>query len=394
MCYNNYICTAILEKDREGPALTEIEQKKSLLRRAWDTCPVRHILVLLGIAVIAAYFVLRRNMAIMRRICTGFVQPYHRFMGQICSLTPFSMAELTYVLLGCGVLLYVCLAIRRLIRGVDRGKTAYRLLTPVLSLALVIYGGFCLLWGVYYHDFDFAALSGIQSGPVAREDLEAVTAYFAGQANTYADQVPRTDGLYTAQTEDILSRSRTLYRAVEDDYPFLRGVELTPKPMLFSKFMSWINFTGFFFPFTGEANLNIDAPVCLLPSTAAHEIAHQRGIAAENEANFVAVLTCMAGDDPEFAYSGALLAFIHLGNALYSVDHEAYWAICETLSPAVQADLDDNNAYWARYETRAAEVSEQIYTGFLQSHGQTLGMKSYGACVDLLVAHYVDAARN
>jgi bacteriorhodopsin len=102
-------------------------------------------------------------------------------MGRICSAVPLSMAELTYVLLGGSLLVYLFLAVRRLIRGPDRGRTAYRLLMTVLALALIIYGGFCLLWGVYYHAFDFAAVSGIQSGPVAREDLETVTAYFANR---------------------------------------------------------------------------------------------------------------------------------------------------------------------------------------------------------------------
>ena len=58
----------------------------------------------------------------------------------------------------------------------------------------------------------------------------------------------------------------------------------------------------------------------------------------------------------------------------------------------VRADLESNSAYWANYETKAAQVSETVYTGFLQSHGQSLGMQSYGACVDLLVARYIEEA--
>lgn len=43
--------------------------------------------------------------------------------------------------------------------------------------------------------------------------------------------------------------------------------------------MSRINYTGFFFPYTAEANVNVDSPLCMLPSTIAHELAHQRGVA-------------------------------------------------------------------------------------------------------------------
>jgi len=34
-----------------------------------------------------------------------------------------------------------------------------------------------------------------------------------------------------------------------------------------------------------------------------------------------------------------------------------------------------------------------VYTGFLRGYDQTLGMKSYGACVDLLVEYYYPMAQ-
>ena len=51
-------------------------------------------------------------------------------------------------------------------------------------------------------------------------------------------------------------------------------------------------------------------------------------------------------------------------------------------------DLQDNNAYWSQYETPVSEVSEKVYDSYLKANGDPLGMKSYGACVDLLVNYY------
>jgi hypothetical protein len=59
-----------------------------------------------------------------------------------------------------------------------------------------------------------------------------------------------------------------------------------PKPIFFSKVMSRYNYTGFYFPFTGEANVNTDIASCMIPATAAHEMAHQRGIASERRQTF------------------------------------------------------------------------------------------------------------
>ena len=153
-----------------------------------------------------------------------------------------------------------------------------------------------------------------------------------------------------------------------------------------------MDFTGFFFPFTAEANLNIDFPVSLLPSTVAHELAHQRGVAKEQEANFVAVLACLAYGDPDYCYSACLLAYTHLGNALYAADYSRFEPIYFSLNDCVLRDFQVNREYWKAFETPVQTVSTEIYDGFLKSYDQALGMKSYGACVDLLVNYYYDEA--
>ena len=39
------------------------------------------------------------------------------------------------------------------------------------------------------------------------------------------------------------------------------------------------------------------------------------------------------------------------------------------------------------------EAGSTVYTGFLRGYDQTLGMKSYGACVNLLVEYYYPMAQ-
>jgi len=106
----------------------------------------------------------------------------------------------------------------------------------------------------------------------------------------------------------------------------------------------------------------------------------------EDEANFIAYLACAASDCAEFNYSGALLAYIYSGNALYSADKDTYWEIRDTLSDVAKKDLAANNAFWDRFETKIAEVHDKVNNSYLQSNGQSDGTKSYGRMVDLLLA--------
>lgn len=163
--------------------------------------------------------------------------------------------------------------------------------------------------------------------------------------------------------------------------------DVPPKAMRFSRVMSAMGFTGFYFPFTGECNVNVDFPAATLPTTVAHELSHRRGIASEQECNFLAVLASLRCDDAAYRYAGALSGYIYLANALYSADAERWRAVRGTLDERVVADLRASGAYWAQFEGPVGTVSNAVYDGFLKSYG-TIGVKSYGACVDLLVAYF------
>ena len=199
-------------------------------------------------------------------------------------------------------------------------------------------------------------------------------------------------GLFTADLSAVFDRSEVLYRAVEKDFPCLKGPDLRAKPAVFSRLMSFMNNTGYFFCFTAEANVNIDCPMALLPATVAHELAHQRGVAGEDEANFVAVAACLADGDPVFVYSGALMAYVYLGNALHGTDYERWLGVYDTLGEDVRRDLHAHNAYWDRYDTPVAEVTDRVYEQVLRTYGDDRGMKSYDACVDLLTVYFLDRA--
>lgn len=376
--------------------MTEAAEKRKIKIKDWFLlCPFRHVLCALGLILIGAYFALRDNTRLMEALGSGFVRLWHRFYSGLFDFLPLSMAEVLIVAGVLAALVYIIFTAVQLIRKGEKLKRLYHLAMTVLAAFSAIYGGFCLLWGVYYYAPDFETQSGLLSQPISTEQLETVTRYFTGLANEYGKQVKRDEnGVFCEPTEDIFAYAPGLYDAVEELFPCLEAAARHAKPFYFSRIMSYIGFTGFFFPFTGEANINTDSPACFIPSTIAHEFAHQRGVAAEDEANFVAVLACLSDGDPVYCYSASLLAYVYLSNALYKADYEAWAENYTRLSASVRADLAENNAYWKQFETPVGDASDAVYTGFLQSYGQELGLQTYGACVDLLVAYYYDIASN
>ena len=152
--------------------------------------------------------------------------------------------------------------------------------------------------------------------------------------------------------------------------------------------MSYFGTSGIYFPFTGEANINADQPGFLLPAVICHEMAHQIGFASEDEANFIAYLTCRLNPDPLFQYSGNLMALIYSLNTLKKMDFDAYLQLKETCSKEVTEDIEANNQYWSSFYNPLMTMTSWFYDLFLKANDQPEGIDSYNLMVDLLIGEY------
>lgn len=354
--------------------------------RLKDLARGRALYVLLaGGAAQGLFLLLRRDRASMdtaASLATGV----RRAVSALADPLPFSLAELLCTALGVWVLVMAVVTVRGQLQG--RRVLARRLL-GLAALAVWIWAGVSWLWGVHYYASSFSDKSGLAAEPVTTEELEATTLWFAEGANRTGRLVERdSSGRLAADSAAIMESASDSLAALTEEYPFLDGPARQPKPAVYSWFMSAAGFTGYIFPFTGESTLNMDCPNVFLPVTIAHEQAHQQGVAPEQEANFVGIAACLANADTLWQYSGWLFGFLHLSNALYSADHAAWWEVWQLLEEGPTADLAWNDEYWLSFESPASELAESTYTAFLESYGQDLGMASYGACVDLLVARY------
>ena len=354
-----------------------------------------HIWLLVDLILLAAFWAFRGQRAWMNALAEHFTGPLRQAVGRLCYLTEISVMEVLGVLLvaaSVACLVWSGIEVKRA-RG-QRWDRAYSAVLGVICVALLIYDGFCLLWGVNFWTDSFQDKSGIHAEPVAQEDLLAVTEYFAERLAEVSDDVARDEtGLFAVPRSEILAGSTTVYDELERAFPFLEFDDPGVKAMAFSRLMSIMDFTGFYCPWTGESNVNMDSPACLLPSTVAHELAHQRGIASEQECNFLAVLASTTSGQAVYEYAGWLMGYIHLGNALYRADPEAYWAIRDALPEDVKADLNYNNAYWRQFQDTVVQtVSQKVYDTSLKAYGDERGIQSYGMVVDLLVAYYGEMA--
>ena len=179
------------------------------------------------------------------------------------------------------------------------------------------------------------------------------------------------------------------YDALQEKQAFVQTFYSRVKPVMLSEAMSYTHITGVYSFFTGEANLNVNFPDYTLPFTTAHELAHQRGIAREDEANFVAFLVCAESDDPYIRYSGYLSLYEYVSVALATSDYASYKVSYANLPSEVRGERRAYLNFFEKYRDNvAATVSETTNNAYLQSQGASEGTQSYGLVVDLAVAYY------
>ncbi|MDR0861432.1 MAG: DUF3810 domain-containing protein [Oscillospiraceae bacterium] len=362
-------------------------RKSHALRRA--------ILLLIPAALLAAFLLLRNTGAAMDFASKRVSAPARAGLGALTGLIPsVSVAELLLYALLLWLLVHLTVTVVTVIRhSGTRLRILGRRALTLLTVAAWLAGMFVWLWGCNYYARPFNYGSGIYDEPPTAEQLTVAARYFLDGANRTAGNVHRdADGHFDVPVSALLVGTDGLFDGIDPDFPRLPSSNVKAKPIIISRTYSRMGYTGIYLALTGEANVNVDMPRALLPVTIAHELAHSRGVAPEQQADFLAIAACVTGENAAYEYSGYLMGLIRLSNALNVSNPEAYMSLAADYGDLVRRDLTDNYEYWEQFKDdppivrAAAETVTAVYDDYLKSNGQELGVRSYGACVDLLSA--------
>ncbi|MCR5682737.1 MAG: DUF3810 domain-containing protein [Clostridiales bacterium] len=311
------------------------------------------------------------------------------FLAHLTGWIPFSLAE--FLFLGSPVILVavIVLACRK---GARSRRYFARALIGILSAGVLLYAMFVFVFGAGYRTTGLDKKLGIERTKVTADELADTARIVVDRLNELSDNIMifYDDGSVRPYSHDECVRlCLDAYEKVSKDCTFLARLDAPVKEIVLSDYMTYTHISGMYTFFTGEANLNTNYPDFVNVYTTAHEMAHQRGIAREDEANFMAFLVCIASDDPYMQYSGYLNLYEYLSSALSSAGaKEVRKEIAESLDVRVRYDLYCYSVFFDKYrENTAATVSNTVNNTYLVMQG-TPGAKSYGLVVDLAVAYY------
>lgn len=332
---------------------------------------------------------LTRHIAGAADAYSDFVYPiFVGTLGRLCSLYPFSVAELVIgVTAGC-VILWLLRCVKKFWKKApERVEYVRNGGWNILLAAAIFFTLFTLTEGPNYYRTSFGEMTGMEQRGYTDEELKEVYVRLIDRANALVNSVERDEKGLMVVSGDVQRQAVEAMKDLGKEYPELSGYYPRPKKIFFSQILSLQDLTGIYTPFTVEANYNRDMVAYNQPFTMCHELSHLKGFMQEEEVNFIAFLAGEQAEDVQFQYSSALLGVIYCGNELYKRDREAYVELKEQLCAQVQADFQANSDYWDTYEGLISRFSQRVNDVYLKVNQQGQGVKSYDRVVDLIVRH-------
>jgi len=352
---------------------------KSLLRD-------RNLVFLLLLAVVIKVFSL--NEAWVEKYYTyGFYPVFSKTLRFLFGWIPFSLGDLVYI----GAFIFLVMKAWKLIRLLAKRKVkeylSWILLRKYLKLVLWIYIVFNVFWGLNYNRQGIAHQLGLNVQAYTAKDIYDLASALQLQLNRYAVQVDSVKRLSLNNNEALFNEGVEVYKKISGHYPFLTYKHTSLKPSLFTDIGQFFGFTGYYNPFSAEAQIKTSVPVFVKPFILCHEMAHQLGYAKENEANMVAFLSGRVSDNLEFRYSAYWDAYTYAIRELRRYDTTAFKELRKTVHPQFRKDYEAYLEYLYKSRNVVEPLMSEFYDSYLKMNNQPKGRATYNEVVAWLVAY-------
>lgn len=342
-----------------------------------------------AIIALIVYLVSRSSVSFAEFYSRTISQWIRAAIGTLTGWFPFSLGEtLLYSLIPLAVG-YFIFTMRRMKKD---ERLYWKCVLPLIAIIFNILSLYVLGFGVCNFRYSLDKNLGLERNKVSAEELAMTSDLLSIQISSIIDEIKFIEEDASVMPYDYFELSRRLddaFSKYASEQDYISHFYAKPKVIALSELMTYTHISGVYSFFTGEANVNVNYPDFVLPYTMAHEMSHQRGIAREDEANFVAFLVCMESEDPYIQYSALLNMQEYVLSALAKADKELYAEKYYGLPDEVRYELISYSKFFKKYEKSvAAQVTDKVNDKFLQANGQQNGTKSYGMVVDLTVALY------
>jgi hypothetical protein len=348
----------------------------------------RHrVVILLAVAAVLLKFFSGNERWVERYYTLGAYPFISEALRALFGWIPFSVGDVLYVAAGAYLVYESVRAVKVLLRKGGKRAALFAGIEKSIRGLLVVYLLFNTLWGLNYDREGVAPQLGITVASYNTDDLEKLVRVLQDRICYDGDHVNAAHREHLNSGQALLQTTLGAYAAVSADLPYLVYRRPSVKPSLLSPLGPYFGFTGYYNPFTAEAQVNTAVPFFVKPFVMAHEMAHQLGYAKENEANFVSYLVLRRSADPELRYSVYFEMHAYALAELLKRDPVQAWLFAKTVHPQYDTDYAAYLAYLNANRNSMEPVISRFYDRYLKLNNQPAGKATYNLVVAWLVGY-------
>jgi len=360
--------------------------------------PALKIAALVSIAILVFSVVLRFSLEAHPTAAEFFYRYVTRYfqaaMAFLTSWIPFSLAETLFVLLPVVLILLFVLSLKYVIQG--RNYSLNKMCISLVIAVSLLFSNYILNLSVLYCRPSLSTLSGISDETPTEQELCAASliAVIRLASLTATDRIQYdTDGASVCpySYDELDKRIDKAFDGYAEKNSWMSPYGARSKIIALSDVMTFTHISGVYTPYTGESNININYPDYTICATIAHEKAHMRGIAPEDEANIVAFFVLAESGDPYLEYCGYMSVLTNLLNDCYAAYPDFYTRYLYPNIPAeVIGEFMAGMSFFKTYEDSAAsKVADTVNDTYLKINGEKDGIKSYDMMTDMVTSYLV-----
>ncbi len=295
--------------------------------------------------------------------------PFQSFRNIVFSIIPFSVGDLLYII---GAIALFLLLIRWIYFTIRFKTHKHYLAESLLRTSItvgIIYILFLLGWGGNYYKSSLSAYWQLDKSEWSDSSLQEFDVYLIGKLNDYAP------GYRDLPFREINRNARDYYKKQTDGNTRTDGIKA--KPSVFGFLMQHFAIQGYYNPFTGEAQVNKYLPSFMLPFVVCHEMAHQSGIAAEDDANLLSYALSTSVNDSCFKYSAYFNLWLYTHARLRAKDPALAHQLARELNPVSAQHIETLRQIRKKYQSGLSDYSGLLYDEYLKMFHQKDGIESY-----------------
>ncbi len=297
---------------------------------------------------------------------------------------PFSVGDIIYA-----VLIFLILRFLKQLL-INKSKNRRALIFQFFAGISVFYFCFYLFWGLNYSRSPLSKTLGLEQEAFDIHQLEIITGKILFKTQRLQRQLSSHDTVAVKvpySKKKIIELTKYGYQELSDQLSSMTYQRPSIKKSLFSLPLTYMGFSGYLNPLTGEAQVDHLIPKINLPFTCSHEVAHQLGIASENEANFIGFLASAHHKDPYFQYAAHLLVLRYALFDIRRYDNDLFKTYLDKVPIGVLKNIRESDEFWKQYENPVEPFFKSFYDHYLKYNQQKDGLESYNQIMGLVISY-------